>query len=269
LRGCATARGGGDSPLLRRISPRRNLWPDVAAYDERARELQQRTVTLNDEIAAREEALRVAVEADREALTAWQLEDGKRPRPEPSAPAIEREIQEKRADRDAAIAATERIFEDKSRFVEKNRDRLGREADRATREARDRYLRAVEEAEQARAELVDCRAAALWASFFPGELANEAPDTGAIAASFRKPVETALQVTTRLVAAGVFQVLRSDAEILAEAMTRNQAEELGATHPYRERAMWVNTEEGQEALRQERQEARERYQRAWGKVPGW
>jgi hypothetical protein len=120
-----------ESPFLRRVSPRRNPWPEVVAYDERARSLSERVAALNDEIAAREEALRKAVEADREALTAWQLADGKRPRPEPTAPAIEREIEEKKADRDAANAAIERVYEDKSRFVEKKRRRLAKTADKA------------------------------------------------------------------------------------------------------------------------------------------
>ena len=68
----------------------------MVAYDERARELSQGVAALNDEIAAREEALREAVQGDRDALTAWRLADGKRPRPEPTARAIEREIEERR-----------------------------------------------------------------------------------------------------------------------------------------------------------------------------
>jgi hypothetical protein len=111
----------------------------------------------------------------------------------------------------------------------------------------------------------------LWASLFPGELANQAPgDTAAIAANLRKPVEAALQLKTRLSAAGVFRVLRDDAEILADAMTRDQALELGAADPHRDApAIWRDTPEGQEALRKERQEARERFKREWGRDPGW
>ena len=254
-----------DSPLLRRVSPQRNPWPEVVACDERARELSQRVATLNDEIAAREEALRQAVQTDREALTGWQLADGKRPRPEPTAPAIEREIGEKKADRDAAIAAIERVYEDKARFVEKHRSRLAREADKAVQKARDRYTRAIEEAEEARAELIDSRAGALWARLYPGELANQAPgDTTALALNLRRPIEAALQIRTRLAAAGVFRVLRTDADYLAEAMTRNQALALGVADPAQDAAIWVNTPEGQDELRKERQKAREAYRRAWG-----
>lgn len=259
----------GDSPMLRRFSPRRNVWPEVAAYDERARELERRAAALNDEIAAREEARKQAVEADREALAEWQLRDGKGRRPEPTAPAIEQEIEQNTADRDAAITARERVWEDKARFVEKNRRRLIREADKATQDAHARYTEALEAAEQARAELVDCRSAALWASLFPSELANQLPDTAAVAANLRKPVEAVLQLKTRLPADGVFRVLRSDAEILAAAMTRDQALELGAADPAEGAAICTQTEEGQEALRKERQKARERYVREWGQQPGW
>ena len=109
-------------------------------------------------------ALRAALQADREALAEWQLTDGKKRRPEPSAPAIEREIEEKKADRDAAIAARDRVYEDKAAFVEKNRRRLIREADKATTEARTRCEQAIEAAENAHSDLVECRTAALWAA---------------------------------------------------------------------------------------------------------
>jgi hypothetical protein len=36
-----------------------------------------------------------------------------------------------------------------------------------------------------------------------------------------------------------------------------------------EEAIWTQTEAGQEALRKERQEARERYRRERGTEPGW
>jgi len=224
---------------------------------------------LNDEIARREQALVQAGEADREALTRWQLEDGKGDRPQPTVPAIKQEIAARKADRDAAIAASERVFGDKARYVEKNRRRLVREADKATADARARYERALEDAEQARANLVAAREASLWASFFPGELMTQQPDMAAIATNLRKPVEAALQVTTRLAADGVFAVLRSDAGILATAMTREQALALGAADPHRDAAIWQGTPEHQEQMRKERQEARERYRREWGRSPDW
>ena len=160
------------------------------------------------------------------------------------------------------------MFEDKARFVEKNRRRLVREADKATEGAQARYAQALDAAERARGELIDCRAAALWASLFPGELANQAPDVAAVAANLRKPVESVLQLKTRLAADGVFRVLRSDAGIRASAMTREQALALGAADPHQDAAIWQGTPEHQEQMRKERQEARERYRREWGQEPG-
>ena len=95
-----------ENPILRRFSPRRSHWPEVNAYDERARELERRVSALNEEVVAREEALRAAVEADRQALTAWQLADAKGRRPAPSASAVEQEIEEKRADRGRGARGT-------------------------------------------------------------------------------------------------------------------------------------------------------------------
>ena len=256
-----------DLSIFRRFSPRRSHWPEVAAYDKRAAELQQRAAALNDEISRREEALRAASLADREALAQWQLTDGKRRRPAPTAPTIKQEIETKKADRDAALAACERVYEDKAQFVEKNRKRLVREADRATRDAQARYAEAIEAAEQARGELVDCRAAALWAALFPGELANQVPDVGAVAANLRKPVEDALQLKTRLPAVGVFRVLRSDVDILGRVQTREQALALGAADPQQDAATWAGTPEHEAQAQKERQEALERYKAMWGHYP--
>ena len=102
---------------------------------------------------------------------------------------------------------------------------------------------------------------------FPGELANQAPDVAAVAANLQRPVESVLQLKTRLAAEGVFRVLRSDADILATAMTREQALALGAADPQQDAAIWQGTPEHQEQMRKERQEARERYRREWGRYP--
>ena len=101
-----------------------------------------------------------------------------------------------------------------------------------------------------------------------GELASQMPDVAAVATNLRKPVEAALQLPTRLAADGVFRVLRSDAEILATMMTRDQALALGAADPNQDAAVWTGTPEGQERLKPERREARERYKQIWGRYPG-
>lgn len=197
------------------------------------------------------------------------MTDGKKRRPEPTAPAIEREIEEKEADRDAAIAARDRVYEDKAAYVERNRRQLIREANKATTEARTRYQEALEAAEKARSDLVECRTAALWAALYPGEHATQLPDVAAIVANLRKPVESVLQLKNRLPAEGVFPVLRSDAEILASVMTNDQARKLGAADPRQDAAIWHGTPEHEEQMKKERQEARDRYRREWGQEPGW
>jgi hypothetical protein len=77
----------------------------------------------------------------------------------------------------------------------------------------------------------------------------------------RLALEAALQVKTRLAAVGVFQVLRSDADYLAEAMTRDQAMDLGFADSQPEVAIWAQTPEGQKQLEKERRETLERLRR--------
>ena len=168
---------------------------------------------------------------------------------------------------DAALAARDRVYEDKARYVEKNRRRLVREADRRTAEAHARYLEAVAAAEQARTDVIECRSASLWAALFPGELANQMPDVAALATNLRKPIEAALGLTTRVAADGVFRVLRADGEILGQAMTRDQALALGAANPNAVGATWAGTPEAEEQARKERREAREHYRQMWGRYP--
>lgn len=152
-------------------------------------------------------------------------------------------------------------------FIAKHRKRLVREADKATVEAYKRYTSLVQELEEARTELVESRAAALWAALFPGSLANNMPNANDLATGLRKPIEAALGLKTRVSAAGVFQALRADADVLVEAMTRDQALELGVANPHEGGAIWASTPEGQKQLEIERREALERYRQMWGHYP--
>lgn len=83
--------------------------------------------------------LSVARGADTDTLADWLAGGEKGPWPEPIVPAIEAEIKQKTADRDALLVARDRVLEQKEQFVQKNRDRLVRESDRATEEAHKRF----------------------------------------------------------------------------------------------------------------------------------
>ncbi len=69
------------------------------------------------------------------------------------------------------------------------------------------------------------------------------------------------------------RLLEGDADFLAELVTPEQKQALLARHPEPPRlnrdAVWIHTDDGQEALRREREEARERFRREWGREPGW
>ena len=94
-----------------------------------------------------------------------------------------------------------------------------------------------------------------------------------LATGLRKPVERTLGVTTQVQADAVLRALREDAAVLVEAMTVDQARELGLANTEKDGAVWAGTKEHEELVRKERrkerQEARERYRREWGREPGW
>ncbi len=257
-----------DSPIARRFSPRRNRWADVAAFDSRAQELERRIAEMNTTLEKLENERRQAAERDHLALVTWQLQDRRGKRPESSAPGIEEEIKRTTADRDAAIVARDRVYEEKAEYVEKLRKRLTKETAKATEQARERYLSLISQLGEAREELVAARETELWAQFFPRELASELPATGAVCAGFRAPVEAATGLQVQLNAASLLHVLESDAEVLATLSTTEQARELGTIDPNHGAATWVDTEEGQRQARKQREEARQRYRATSGNRPG-
>ena len=210
-------------PIYRRFSPRRNRWQDVARFDERAGELERRVAALTQEIDRLQVRRREAGKADRNALTEWQLQGGQGPRPEPTVPAIEREIEERTTDRDAASQAIERVYEEKERYVDKHRKRLEREAQKWARAAHGRMADALDAYERAREELVEAREAQLWAALYPSELAQTTPNWTQLATGLRKPVEGTLGVKTVVTAANVVAALRADADVLREVTTQDQA----------------------------------------------
>lgn len=118
----------------------RSRWSELVTLDDRVFELEQRAAALNEELAHLAGGrLSVARGADTDTLADWLAGGEKGPWPEPIVPAIEAEIKQKTADRDALLVARDRVLEQKEQFVQKNRDRLVRESDRATEEAHKRF----------------------------------------------------------------------------------------------------------------------------------
>src|SRR3954452_16295663 len=141
----------GEEQARRRLSPRRDRWGQVAEFDERVARLERRQADVTAEMAAAREQLTRAQEADRLALANW-VADQEGERPSSTVPAIEQRIVDLQADWDAVTLAVAHVLEEKSRFVEKQRRRLIRDAVKARRRAVERFQAAIAAAEDARTE---------------------------------------------------------------------------------------------------------------------
>ena len=124
----------------------------------------------------------------------------------------------------------------------------------------------------AREDLVGARHDELYFSLYPHESAASDPPTvslvGGIPARLRSAVP-GLSVPLGLLE--LRRLLEADAEFVAEMRTPTQAEELRDRDDVRHdrEAVWVATDEGQAALRRDREEARQRYRDEWGMEPDW
>ena len=169
---------------LRRFSPRRNRWVAVAEFDARVLELEQRQLaaTATSQQLHEQEATAPAQDAAR--LAAWELDGREGPRPDPELPRIRERIAAVRAEWDGLVQAIAQVLDEKAEYVERHRKRLVRDADKATFEARARYLEAIDAVAAAREELADLRASALWAALY---VPRPAAAAGAAGRAVRQP----------------------------------------------------------------------------------
>jgi hypothetical protein len=225
-----------EQSALRRLSPIRNRWPDLAKFDERTRRITERRAERTQRIGELQEQIRAAETSDKEALATWTFETSK-PRPQPTVPALEAELDETRREVDASIVAENRVLAEKADFIAKNRKRLVSEANAATDAAHKRYVEAVAALEAARSELVENRQAAIWASLTPQPESAYTPATGALCAGLREPVMHTLGSEVQLAFQGIASTLRADADVLKSISTREQAEKLGTR--MRDQAVWM------------------------------
>jgi hypothetical protein len=255
---------GDESNALRRMSPRRNRWPELAELDRRADEISIRRQRLVDRIAELEQEIAQATVTDREALAGWAVKQ-KGARPQPTVPGLEAKRDQARAEADALGLALADILAEKDAFVAKHRGRLVKDADKATQAARERYKQAVAVLRGAREELIAMREAAVWAALYPREEVTHSLPTTALMAGLRNPSRHHLGVDFQLSAQQVFGALEADADILSTLAAPGQAEALGRPDP--KKALWGNSDEARERDKQEKQQAIDAYTREWGVPP--
>ena len=248
---------------LQRISPLRNRWPEVLAFDSRAAELDQRAAAASEELRMVMEERNAAPEADARALAEWYADGERGTRPDPTGPELDRRIAELGRERDGLRAAADGVLQEKASFVEKHRKRLVRDADAHVTKLRESFEQLIDELARIRTALVEARGAAIWASVYPDRAAGATPPT-TVAGGVRRVLERA-GVQGQVDADRIFELLREDAGYLARALTQEQATAMGAKRD--DEAVWTATDEGREAERKDKAQARRRYRDLWGHEP--
>ncbi len=251
--------------------PARRRWPELADIDRRIQDIEGRQAAVSAERQQLEERRATAPAIDSQALAQWHHDGATGERPEPSLPGIEAGIARCVADYEALTLAADKVLTEKVAFVEKHRARLVKEAERGAEEASARYARLLAEAEEARGDALAARETVVWAKLFPSEALLRQPQTRLLAGGLQRGAAP-LGLNTQLEAAALYAALKVDAEWVATAMSREQRAALDGAGEHVARvdreAVFVQTPEGQEALRRERREALEYHHAMFGTWPG-
>lgn len=247
---------GLEQSMLARISPRhRNRWPELLAIDERWEDCDRRQEELRLSLTDLHTRRQRAEAEHADALAAWMVAGQQDPKPVSEAKALDDAIAEGDAEYAAIDNVRDRILEERIAFVEKHRKRLMRDAERAAEQAKERYLRAVDELAQAREELVGLRETTVWASLYPSDtLTSMAPSYALVGGRRRETEQHLAGMTGQLPAHAVLALLRADAVYFATVSTVEQAaamQGVTAAELTTREAMWAGSDA--DLARQERE----------------
>jgi hypothetical protein len=254
---------------LRRLSPRRNRWPELAALDAAAFELEARKGASIARAQALRDALNRAPQTDAEAFAAWELNGRQGPRPESAIEGLEREVRQVDAEIAGLDIAFSQALAQKVAFVEKHRRRLVADAEKEAAAAHARLVGLVDEIEQAREELAELRATSVWASLYPHEQAGREPRMtmvgGGLTAAFPKEFGIGHQVEYRR----LLETVRKDADWLLDAAATNEQRALLENRDPRQRpgVVWEQSPEAQQERRAEVDEIVRAFVAEWGREP--
>jgi hypothetical protein len=120
-----------ETNAFRRASPFRKRWPEIAEFNARVADLEQRSAACSAELADLYDRRAAAPGMDADRLAKWQLDGQKGARPAPQAEAIDAEIVQRQADLGGIASAIGEVLSEKASFVEKHRARLVKEAGKA------------------------------------------------------------------------------------------------------------------------------------------
>jgi hypothetical protein len=199
-----------------------------------------------------------------DALAQWIASGQQEPKPVSDANALDEAIADASAEHAAQDNLRDRVLAEKIAFVEKHRKRLVRDAERATEEARQRYLRLVDGLAQARADLVGLRETTVWAALYPSEtLMTMAPSHALVGGRLRELEQHLPGGRGALPAHAVLALLRADAEYFTTVSTVEQAaamQSVTTAELTTREAMWAGSDA--DLARQKRE--RERLLKAGG-----
>ena len=249
--------------------PRRSSWPELEQHDQRVGDVSRRHGEAQEAVRDLLQQRATAPTADADALAGWELGNRKGAKPEPTIDTLDRQVADAERDRDGLERAVDLVLEERASFIQKHRGRLVGVAEQQTETARARMVALIDELAVTRASLVECRQATLWALCYPDAAASAQAPTGLVARGLAQPIvdTLGLQPAPQLIAGRLLDLLRKDAELLATAMAAEQRKLLGGDDAKPAGAFWNDSDEGREWERLQRQEARDRYQREWGRPP--
>ncbi len=138
LEGMPRSLAAEEESSLRRLSPLRNRWPEIAELDRRAAELDQRAAAVAEELRLLMEERTAAPERDARSLAQWFADGEEGDKPASSRPELDRRTADLERERDGLRAAADAVLEAKAGFVEKHRKRVVRDADAQTAKLRER-----------------------------------------------------------------------------------------------------------------------------------
>jgi hypothetical protein len=238
--------------------PRRNRWAPLTEIDEKLTALHIQQAQLSRRIAELDQQIADQAELDRQELARW-VANKRGERPAAQTPGLQEQRDRAQADLEAVAVAIEEQLHRRLRHVERHRTRMVRQARAEVEQTRDRYLGLVNELRSARADLVDARAAELWAALYPSETATQAAgNTANLCLGLLNPVRESLGITFQIAADQILRGLERDADTIATKLLPEQQKELGTASPTPEtEAMWSDDPRAKEWADAKRRELNE------------
>lgn len=211
----------------RRFLPggRKLPWKELTASEEEVARLEQRHREVTQERDDLAVQLRAAPEADLAALAEWERGGRRGPRPEPTMAKLEAEVERCQEEMLGLGRAVDAVTTERATYVARHRERLVREAHEATERAHERAVRAIDEVEQARAELIESRRLELWTLLYPSPEIGRESNWQILGGGLRRILQV-LGLETMIAAEQVLAALRADVDWLATAASAEQQAKL-------------------------------------------